>query len=137
MNTQDDGSIDWDALKAAAEDARDKAYCPYSNHPVGAAGLSEDGRIYVGCNVENASYVGMCAECGMINALKVAGSKGLKAVYVTNKNNQPILPCGRCRQMLYEEGGKTCLVMTGTGAKTMDELLPWAFGPENLEQDNK
>ena len=83
-----------------------RAYAPYSGYPVGAAGLTDDGRIVVGCNVENASYgVGLCAECGLVSALHGTGGGRLVAVSVVERRGEPVMPCGRCRQLLWEHGG--------------------------------
>lgn len=120
-------TIDWDQLRAAALAAAEHAYAPYSGFKVGAAALVDDGRIVVGCNVENASYgLGLCAECGMISALATSGGGRLVAV-CTVGNGAPVMPCGRCRQLLWEHGGAACLV-DGTGTPMpMTEVLPVAF----------
>jgi cytidine deaminase len=125
--------IDWDALRAAAIEAMGRAYAPYSSFPVGAAGLADDGRIVVGCNVENASYgLGLCAECGMVSALVLSGGGRLLAVACVDRNGDPLMPCGRCRQLLWEHGGPSCLLATPAGVRPMSELLPDAFGPDDL-----
>lgn len=124
---------DWAALRRAALEARDTAYAPYSGFPVGVAGLVDDGRVVVGCNVENASYgVGLCAECGMVSALVAGGGGRLVAVSCVGPEGDTLMPCGRCRQLLWEHGGPDCLVATSTGPRPMSELLPDAFGPANL-----
>jgi cytidine deaminase len=126
--------IDWDLLRAKATEAMRRAYAPYSRFPVGVAGLVEDGRIVSGCNVENASYgVGLCAECGMVSALHNTGGGRLVAVSCVNGNGDPLMPCGRCRQLLWEHGGSDCQVMTTAGIRTMAEILPDAFGGDDLE----
>jgi cytidine deaminase len=120
--------IDWNALRAAAVEAATHAYAPYSHFHVGAAGLVDDGRIVRGCNVENASYgLGLCAECGMVSALATSGGGRLVAVVTVARDGQPVMPCGRCRQLLWEHGGPECLV-DGNGTPTpMREVLPGAF----------
>ncbi|MCO5999217.1 cytidine deaminase [Actinoallomurus rhizosphaericola] len=127
--------IDWDALRAAARAVMEKAYVPYSNFPVGAAGLTDGGRIIAGCNVENASYgVGLCAECGLVSALHGTGGGGrLVAVAVVDRHGAPLMPCGRCRQLLWEHGGPDMLLETVSGIRPMREVLPDAFGPDDLE----
>ena len=113
----------------------DHAYAPYSNFPVGVAGLVDDGRIVVGCNVENASYgVGLCAECGMVSHLAATGGGRLLAVACVGGDARPLMPCGRCRQVLLEHGGPALLIDHPAGPKTLAELLPDAFGPEDLDR---
>jgi cytidine deaminase len=122
--------IDWDALRTAAREAAQRAYAPYSNFRVGAAGLTDDGRVVVGCNVENASYgLTLCAECGLVSAVHVGGGGRLVAVAVSDPDGHPLSPCGRCRQLLYEAGGSELVV----NELRMAEWLPAAFGPEDLE----
>lgn len=126
-------TADWVALRAAAVDAASRAYCPYSGLQVGAAGLVDDGRVVVGCNVENASYgVGLCAECTMAGQLRLTGGGRLVAVACRSGDGELLMPCGRCRQVLFELGGSECLVDTPRGALPMSEVLPDAFGPEDL-----
>ena len=128
-----EGEVDWDALQAAAVEAMSHAYAPYSRYYVGAAGLAEDGRVVTGCNVENAAYgVALCAECGMVSALHVTGGGRLTHVVCVDAAGAVIMPCGRCRQLLWENGGPTMQLLTGSGVKTMDEVLPDAFGADNL-----
>jgi cytidine deaminase len=128
--------IDWVALRAAATDVMRHAYAPYSKFPVGVAGLVDDGRVVVGCNVENASYgVTLCAECGMVSQLHATGGGRLVAVSCVDGAGEPLMPCGRCRQLLWEHGGPGCLVETATGSLPMAELLPHAFGPDDLVQE--
>jgi len=125
--------IDWDALTAAAVDAMGHAYAPYSDFPVGAAALVDDGRIVSGCNVENASYgLGLCAECGLVSALHASGGGRLVGLACVGGDGQPLMPCGRCRQLLWEQGGAELLIMTSRGAVPMTEVLPDAFGPNDL-----
>jgi len=126
-------SIDWDQLRDEAIEAMRQAYAPYSRFPVGVAGLVDDGRIVSGCNVENAAYgVALCAECGMVSQLHLSGGGRLVAVSCVNGDGNPLMPCGRCRQLLWENGGPGCQVMTSTGVRTMTELLPDAFGGDDL-----
>jgi cytidine deaminase len=125
--------IDWPALRHAATEVMRRAYAPYSNFPVGAAGLVDDGRIVVGCNVENASYgVVLCAECGVVSALHATGGGRLVALSCVDASGEPLMPCGRCRQLLFENGGPECLVEIPGGALRMADLLPRAFGPADL-----
>jgi cytidine deaminase len=125
--------IDWDALRLAAIEAMSHAYAPYSKFPVGVAGLADDGRVVVGCNVENASYgLGLCAECGMVSALVASGGGRLVAVACVDRSGDPLMPCGRCRQLLWEHGGPECLLATPAGVRPMSEILPDAFGPDDL-----
>jgi cytidine deaminase len=127
--------VDWPALRSAARAAMTRAYAPYSGYPVGAAGLTGDGRIVTGCNVENASYgVGLCAECGMVSALHDSGGGRLVAVSVVEGHGDPVMPCGRCRQLLWEHGGPSMLLETTRGVRPMSEVLPDAFGPDDLER---
>ena len=127
-------TIDWDALREAATEVMRRAYAPYSRFPVGAAGLVDDGRVVAGCNVENAAYgVALCAECGMISDLVAGGGGRLVAVACVDRNGEPLMPCGRCRQLLWEHGGPDCLLATGDGVRPMSEVLPDAFGHEDLE----
>lgn len=127
-------SIDWAALRAAAEEAMRHAYAPYSNFPVGAAALVDDGRIVTGANVENASYgVGLCAECGLVSALAMSGGGRLVAFSCVDGHGEILMPCGRCRQLLYEFSAPGMLLETVSGIKTIDEVLPDAFGPRQLD----
>ena len=127
-------SVDWDALKNAAKLAMKKAYAPYSKFPVGVAALVDDGRVISGCNVENASYgLTLCAECSLISELIMSGGGRLVAALCVDKNGDLLSPCGRCRQLLFEHGGKELLLMTPNGPKSMSEILPWGFGPEDLD----
>lgn len=157
--------IDWVGLRAAARAAMERAYAPYSRFPVGAAALTDDGRIIVGCNVENASYgLTLCAECGIVSALhgqdrppgpasrpgpaRPASPPGparpasppsparpkLLAIAVVAGDGEPVMPCGRCRQLLWEHGGPGLLLETAAGIRPMSEVLPDAFGPDDLER---
>jgi cytidine deaminase len=126
--------IDWDALHEAAVACLAHSYSPYSHFPVGVAGFADDGRLVSGANVENASYgLTLCAECSMISELWSTGGGRLTAVYCVDGHGDPLMPCGRCRQLLYEHGGPAMLLMTPEGVLTMAEVLPQAFGPEQLE----
>lgn len=135
-NQSEPGAIDWEVLQAAAVEVMGKAYSPYSGYPVGVAGLVDDGRIVRGCNVENAGYgVTLCAECGMVSDLVAGGGGRLVAVWCVDGQGRTLMPCGRCRQLLWEHGGADCLLQTPAGIQRMDEVLPQAFGPEDLERD--
>lgn len=126
--------VDWEALRAAAVEAMRRAYAPYSSYPVGAAALVDDGRIVAGCNVENASYgLSLCAECGLVSALQLTGGGRLVAFTCVDGDERILMPCGRCRQLLYEHGGPNLLVELAAGVRPMSEILPDAFGPDNLE----
>ncbi|WP_194817516.1 cytidine deaminase [Nocardia sp. XZ_19_385] len=126
--------IDWNVLRDNAIQVMRNAYAPYSRFPVGAAALSSDGRIVSGCNVENVSYgLGLCAECVLIGNLHSGGGGRLLAVSVTDSRGEILMPCGRCRQLLYEHGGPDLLVDHRAGAKPLRELLPDAFGPDDLD----
>jgi len=125
--------VDWTALRAAAVQAMRRAYAPYSKFPVGAAALVDDGRVVVGCNVENASYgLGLCAECGLVSALHAGGGGRLVALSCVDGHGAPLMPCGRCRQLLWEHGGPALLVETADGARPMTEILPDAFDAVDL-----
>jgi len=125
--------FDWTALKAAAVEVSARAYAPYSGFHVGAAALVDAGRVVVGCNVENAAYgVTLCAECGLVSALHAGGGGRLTHFVCVNGDGEVIMPCGRCRQLLQENGGSGLLMQTPRGVLTMEEVLPQAFGPEDL-----
>jgi cytidine deaminase len=125
--------IDWEVLHAKAVELMGKAYAPYSKFPVGVAGVVDDGRIVAGCNVENAAYgVGLCAECGMVSELHATGVGRLVAVACVGGDGEPLMPCGRCRQLLWENGGPQCLLLTPQGVLPMSEVLPQAFGAQDL-----
>jgi len=126
-------SIDWDGLRTAARDIMTKAYSPYSEFPVGAAALVDDGRVVTGCNVENAAYgVVLCAECGLVSSLVASGGGRLVAFTCVDGHGNTLMPCGRCRQLLWEHGGPSLLVETTRGIVPMSEVLPDAFGPDDL-----
>jgi cytidine deaminase len=125
--------IDWSGLRAEAVAAMEHAYVPYSHFPVGVAGLVDDGRVVSGCNVENASYgLTLCAECSMVSALHMTGGGRLVAVVCVDQHGEDLMPCGRCRQLLWEHGGPTCLVHTGNGILPMTAVLPDAFDVDDL-----
>ena len=126
--------VDWDALTQLAVEAMGRAYAPYSGFPVGAAALVDDGRVVTGCNVENAAYgVGLCAECGLVSQLHITGGGRLTHFVCVNGNREILMPCGRCRQLLFENGGPDLQLMTVSGLKSMTEVLPDAFGPDALD----
>ncbi|HET7389048.1 MAG TPA: cytidine deaminase [Nocardioidaceae bacterium] len=126
-------AADWPALRAAAAEAMGTAYAPYSRYPVGAAALVDDGRTVVGCNVENASYgVTLCAECGLVSALHAGGGGRLVRFVCVDGSGELLMPCGRCRQLLFEHGGPGLEMLTRSGVRTLAELLPDAFGPDDL-----
>ncbi|WP_433437613.1 cytidine deaminase [Nonomuraea sp. CA-141351] len=130
-------TIDWEGLRDVAAEAMRNAYAPYSKFPVGAAALVDDGRVVSGCNVENASYgVGLCAECGLVSALQASGGGRLVAFTCVDGHGELLMPCGRCRQLLYEFGGDDLLVETVDGPKRMAEILPYAFGPQDLSRSS-
>lgn len=127
-------TVDFEALRVRARELCERAYAPYSQFPVGAAALVDDGRVVAGCNVENAGYgVTLCAECGLVSELIATGGGRLVAVSCCNTLGERLMPCGRCRQLLYEHGGDDLLVDTPLGPLPMSEVLPQAFGPEQLD----
>jgi cytidine deaminase len=126
-------NIDWDLLRSEALVAMKKAYVPYSKFPVGVAALVDDGRVISACNVENASYgLTLCAECGLVSTLIATGGGRLVAFTCVDIAGNPLMPCGRCRQLLQEHGGSQLKMATNEGIKTLGDLLPWAFGPEEI-----
>ena len=130
-----DPRVDWDGLRAVALDAMTHAYVPYSNFPVGVAAIVDDGRIISGCNVENASYgLTLCAECGLVSSLHMTGGGRLVAVICVDGRGNVLMPCGRCRQLLFEQSAPGMLLETVSGIRTIDEVLPDAFGPRTLEE---
>jgi cytidine deaminase len=127
--------IDWESLQRAATEAMSHAYAPYSNFPVGAAAMVDDGRVVSGCNVENASYgLALCAECSLISQLAMTGGGKLVAFVCVDGHGEVLMPCGRCRQLLFEHGGEDMVLLTGKGVKTLDDVLPDAFGPRQLRE---
>ncbi|MYV55049.1 cytidine deaminase [Streptomyces sp. SID3212] len=128
-----DADIDWTELRSVARDAMSRAYVPYSGYPVGAAALVDDGRTISGCNVENASYgLSLCAECGLVSALHLTGGGRLTHFTCVDGAGEVLVPCGRCRQLLYEFGGPELVMETPAGIRTLDDMLPQAFGPGHL-----
>ena len=125
--------VDWAALRDIATGAMRRAYVPYSNYPVGAAAIVDDGRIVSGCNVENASYgVTLCAECSLVSQLAMTGGGKLVAFTCVDGKGEVLMPCGRCRQLLYEHSAEEMVLETVSGIRTIDEVLPDAFGPRHL-----
>lgn len=128
-------NINWDALREEANESMRKAYAPYSKFPVGAAALTEDGRIVSGCNVENASYgLGLCAECSLVSNLMMTGGGKLVAFTCVDGHGNVLMPCGRCRQLLFEHSAPGMVLETVSGMKSIDEVIPDAFGPRDLEE---
>jgi cytidine deaminase len=126
-------TVDWISLREQAAEVAKRAYCPYSGLQVGAAGLVDDGRIVLGCNVENASYgLGLCAECVLAGQLHLTGGGRLVAIACRSGTAELLMPCGRCRQVIYELGGAECLVDTPDGPLPMSAVMPHAFGPGDL-----
>ncbi len=125
--------VDWEALRAKARELTARAYVPYSHFPVGAAALVDDGRVVTGCNVENAAYgVALCAECGLVSELVATGGGRLVAFTCANALGERLMPCGRCRQLLWEHGGAELLVDTPEGVLGMADVLPQAFGAGDI-----
>lgn len=134
MNQPTHAEVDWDGLRTTALNMTARSYVPYSQYAVGAAALASDGRVVRGCNVENAAYgVVLCAECGLISDLVGGGGGRLVAFVCVNRRGEPIMPCGRCRQLLWEHGGAALLVDTPEGIWTMDQVLPQAFDRADLD----
>ncbi|MEY4743972.1 MAG: hypothetical protein RIR34_1311 [Actinomycetota bacterium] len=128
-------NINWDELRKVANESMTKAYAPYSKFPVGAAALTDDGRIVAGCNVENASYgLGLCAECSLVSNLPMTGGGKLVAFTCVDGHGNILMPCGRCRQLLFEHSAPNMVLETVSGVRTIDEVLPDAFGPRDLEE---
>ena len=126
--------IDWQALTQRAIDVLPHSYSPYSEFPVAAAAICDDGRIITGVNVENASYgLGLCAECSLVSELFRTGGGKLVAFACVDGRGEALMPCGRCRQLLYEHSAEGMLLQTISGIKTINEVLPDAFGPEDLK----
>jgi cytidine deaminase len=131
--SSDPTGTDWDDLRAKAVEAAARAYAPYSRLHVGVAALTHDGRLLQACNVENASYgLGLCAECGLVSALHASGGGVLVALACRSGTGELLMPCGRCRQLLWEHGGPELLVDTPRGVLPMTEVLPDAFGARDL-----
>ena len=133
MSTQPGDQVDWTALRDAAVAVMHHAYAPYSRFKVGVAAVVDDGRIVTGCNVENAAHgVGLCAECGLVSSLHASGGGRLVAIACVDQHGDALMPCGRCRQLLYEHGGDDALIMTPQGIATLRTILPQPFGPQDL-----
>lgn len=133
--TQHATGFDWEALRAVAREAMSHAYAPYSGFPVGVAARVDDGRTVTGCNVENASYgLSLCAECGLVSELQRTGGGRLTHFACVDGTGAPLVPCGRCRQLLYEFGGPDLLLDTPAGVLPLSEMLPQAFGPDHLSK---
>ncbi len=131
--TEGDAPIDWDALRAVAREALTHAYVPYSHFPVGVAAIVDDGRVLSGANVENASYgLTLCAECALVSSLHMTGGGKLVAFTCVDGHGNALMPCGRCRQLLFEHSAEGMLLETVSGIKTIDEVIPDAFGPRTL-----
>lgn len=128
-----ENKINWFELRMAASIAASRAYAPYSGFKVGCAGLTDSGRIVTGCNVENASYgLTLCAECNMLGDLFAMGGGKIVAFICLNSEDEVIMPCGRCRQLLHEHASQDFIMETPKGIATMADVLPLAFGREDL-----
>lgn len=128
-------TIDWERLRQHAREALQHAYVPYSHFPVGVAAIVDDGRIITGANIENASYgLTLCAECSLVSALHMSGGGKLVAFACVDGAGAALMPCGRCRQLLYEHSSPGMLLDTVSGIRTIDEVLPDAFGPRTLDE---
>jgi cytidine deaminase len=137
ITTVTDG-IDWKLLRDKAIQAAQGAYAPYSRFPVGAAAVTDDRRIVTGCNVENVSYgLGLCAECAVVCALHSTGGGRLLALACVDGSGSPLMPCGRCRQVLLEHGGSDLLIDHPDGPRRLGDLLPDAFGPDDLARGHR
>ena len=137
--TRAETAVDWDLLREQARLARTHAYARYSHYLVGAAALTDDGRVLVGCNVENASFgLTLCAECGVVSDLHASGGGRLVAVACVGGRDGSaalvVLPCGRCRQLLAEHGGPDLLVDTAAGPVPLARLLPDAFDAAEIQR---
>jgi cytidine deaminase len=131
----DSPGIDWETLRSEALSAMEKAYVPYSRFPVGVAALVDDGRVIAGCNVENASYgLTLCAECALVSTLHMTGGGKLVAFTCVDGHGNTLMPCGRCRQLLFEHSAEGMLLETVSGIRTIDEVIPDAFGPRTLDE---
>ncbi|MGA0863435.1 MAG: cytidine deaminase [Ilumatobacteraceae bacterium] len=127
------GEASWDDLTRHAVSAMHNAYAPYSRFKVGVAALVDDGRVVTGCNVENASYgLGLCAECGLVSSLHASGGGTLVAIVCVDQHSNVLMPCGRCRQILFEHSDTETQIMTPLGRRFVHEILPQAFGPRDL-----
>lgn len=125
--------IDWNLLRDKAKGVMRLAYSPYSRFPVGAAAVVDDGRVVLGCNVENVSHgLGVCAEVTLTGSLHLSGGGRLVAISCVDARGELLMPCGRCRQVLLEHGGSQLLVDHPAGPRSMAMLLPDSFGPQDL-----
>lgn len=125
--------VDWKSLRDKADEMIGRAYAPYSGFPVGAAAITSDGSLVAGCNVENVSYgLGICAEVSVVSSLRASGGSALVAVSVADADGRVLMPCGRCRQVLFEHGGASLLIDHADGPRPLSTLLPEAFGPDDL-----
>ena len=138
MLTSEPPRDDAAALVAAASAVREQAYAPYSGYRVGAALLDESGRVFAGCNVENAAYpVGTCAEAGAIAAMAAAGGRRIVAMAVVAGGPDFVTPCGACRQRIREFARDDVPIHLGEPGivrrtTSLGELLPMAFGPDHV-----
>lgn len=131
-------NVNWEQLTQAATQALACSYSPYSNYPVGAAGLTEDGRLVTGANVENASYgLTLCAECSLVSELFRTGGGRLIAFACVDKEGKALMPCGRCRQLLFEHSAPGMLLQSVSGLMTIEQMLPDAFGPDRLTTETR
>lgn len=123
----------WEQMRQGAIAALSHAHVPYSGYPVGAAILADDGNIYTGCNIENAAYLaGLCAECGALSSMRMAGAKEIRAFVAVNGNEEVVVPCGRCRQMLSEFTAQDAAYWMPVGVIPFSEVLPFSFGQDDL-----
>ncbi|MGE2718110.1 cytidine deaminase [Mycolicibacterium celeriflavum] len=130
--------INWNSLRQKATEVSAGAYAPYSGFPVGAAALVDDGRVVAGCNVENVSYgLGLCAECAVVCNLHSSGGGRLIALSCVDSAGGLLMPCGRCRQVLLEHGGPQMLIDHPRGPRPLADLLPDAFGPQDLARRDR
>lgn len=128
--------VDWDELRAEAAEAAGRAYAPYSRTPMGAAALLDDGSIVTGCSVENASFgIGLCAECGLVSALYDSGGGRFVGITLADVEGNPLSPCGRCRQLLFEVAGPDLLIDSADGPRRLDQLLPDPFSADQLAEN--
>lgn len=131
--------IDWDELRATARSILDQAYVPYSHYPVAVAAVTDRGEVVTGINVENASYgLTLCAECTLVSKLMMLPFEGkrpkLIAAACVQKDGEVVTPCGRCRQLLFEHAAPGLLIDTVDGPQPITVMLPYAFGPADLEE---
>jgi cytidine deaminase len=133
--TDQNPSVNWEELRLAAVEARKNSYSPYSKFPVGAAALTTDGRLVAGCNIENASFgMTLCAECSLISDLFRQGGGKLAYFACVDGEGNILMPCGRCRQLLFEHSAPGMQLLTVSGVKDITDVLPDAFGPAQLKE---